>query len=215
MKLTALAALLGAALGQGQCSMSTTSATCATANDCHWCALPHEGRGYCTASSTPCPTDSAVAVSAKQGHPALAGGCNLLPNIGPGGPTYVQGRFCGTLADQTSTVPFRPKVRVVFNCAAPGNDQLPASFYGVCNNYAPDHCNSPVLCAGSLSSVTGNIAVLTKDMEKTPGTERCFNPTGVAAFTLTGNHSALKISGYAFGQSSMSGLLVPCVEWTS
>ena len=56
--------MLGAVLAQGQCSMSTTSGACATANDCcHWCALPHEGRGYCTASSTPCPTvDSAAAL---------------------------------------------------------------------------------------------------------------------------------------------------------
>jgi hypothetical protein len=58
MRICVVAVGIGAAMGQGQCSMSTSSATCTTVEGCQWCPTD----AYCTASSTPCPTkESAVA----------------------------------------------------------------------------------------------------------------------------------------------------------
>ena len=59
MYIAALAGALCASLAaaQGQCSLPTTQPSCAKLGDgCHWCTIAHETRGYCTTSSTPCPT---------------------------------------------------------------------------------------------------------------------------------------------------------------
>jgi hypothetical protein len=85
-------------------------------------------------------------------------------------------------------------------------------FYGMCDDCVPDYCSSMVSCAGAVT-IVGNIAVLEKAMELSKGVDKCFNPSGAATFTLTGNQSALNISEYAWpGGGTMNGMLTRCLS---